>query len=57
MRMYDVRYRCILPAVIYNSHREERDGLVPDALLRRPTEVDAMYKDHLHDVKIIHMGS
>ena len=30
--------------------------MVPDALLRRPTEVDAMYKDHLHDVKIIHMG-
>ena len=35
---------------------EERDGLVPDALLRRPTELDARYKDHLHDVKIIHMG-
>ena len=38
-------------------HQEERDGLVPDALLRRPTGLDAMYKDHLHDVKIIHMGS
>ena len=33
--------------------REKRDGLVPDALLRRPTELDAVYKDHLHDMKII----
>ena len=37
-------------------HREERDSLVPDALLRRPTELDAVYTDHLHDVKIIHMA-
>jgi len=45
------------PANARRHRREDRDGLVPDALLRRPTEVDAMYKDHLHDVKIIHMGS
>ena len=37
-------------------HREERNGLVLDALLRRPTELDAVYNDHLHDVKIIHMA-
>jgi len=36
--------------------REKRDGLVPDALLRRPTELDAVYKDYLHDVKIIHIA-
>ena len=36
--------------------REARDGLIPDALLRRPTEHDAFYKDHLHDMKMIHMS-
>ena len=38
-------------------HREKRDGVVPDALLRRPTEPEALYKDHSHDMKIIHMAS
>jgi hypothetical protein len=46
----------LLPPANARRHWEERDGLVPDALLRRPTELDAMYKDYLHDVKIIHMG-
>jgi len=50
-------FSSLLPHANARRHREERDGLVPDALLRRPTELDAMYKDHLHDVKIIHMGS
>jgi len=50
-------FSSLLPPANARRHRESRDGLVPDALLRRPTEVDAMYKDHLHDVKIIHMGS
>jgi len=45
----------LLPPANARRHREERDGLVPDALLRRPTELDAVYKDHLHDMKIIHM--
>ena len=49
-------FSSLLPPANARRHREERDGLVPDALLRRPTELDAMYKDHLHDVKIIHMG-
>ena len=46
----------LLPPANARRHREERDGLVPDALLRRPTEPDAVYKDHLHNVKIIHMA-
>ena len=50
-------FSSLMPPANALRHRESRDGLVPDALLRRPTEVDAMYKDHLHDVKIIHMGS
>jgi len=50
-------FSSLLPPANARRHREDRDGLIPDALLRRPTEVDAMYKDHLHDVKIIHMGS
>jgi len=49
-------FSSLLPPANARRHREERAGLVPDALLRRPTELDAMYKDHLHDVKIIHMG-
>ena len=49
-------FSSLLPPANARRHREERDGLVPDALLRRPTELDAMNKDHLHDVKIIHMA-
>jgi len=49
-------FSSLLPPANARRHREERDGLVPDALLRRPTEPDAVYKDHLHDVKIIHMA-
>ena len=45
-----------LPPANARCHRRKRDGLVPDALLRRPTEPDAVYKDHLHDMKIIHMA-
>ena len=45
-------FSSLLPPANARRHREERDGLVPDALLGRPTEVDAMYKDHLHDVKM-----
>ena len=39
-----------LPPANARCHRRKRDGLVPDALLRRPTEPDAVYKDHLHDM-------
>ena len=53
---YGAYSRALLPPANARRHREERDGLVPDALLRRPTEPDAVYKDHLHDVKIIHMA-
>jgi hypothetical protein len=49
-------FSSLLPPANARRHREERAGLVPDALLRRPTELDAVYKDHLHDVKIIHMA-
>ena len=49
-------FSSLLPPANARRHREERDGLVPDALLRRPTELDAVHKDHLHDVKIIHMA-
>ena len=49
-------FSSLLPLANARCHRRKRDGLVPDALLRRPTEPDAVYKDHLHDVKIIHMA-
>ena len=49
-------FSSLLPPANARRHREERDGLVLDALLRRPTELVAMDKDQLHDVKIIHMG-
>ena len=53
-------FSSILPPANARCHRGKRDGLVPDALLRRPTEPDAVYKDHLHDINndmnIIHMA-
>ena len=51
------RFSSLLPPANARRHRGERDGLVPDALLRRPKEPDAVYKDHLHDMKILHMAS
>ena len=45
-----------LPPANARCHRRKRDGLVPDALLRRPTEPDAVYKDHSHVMKSIHMA-
>ena len=44
----------LLPPKDAKLYRAARDGLVPDALLRRPTENDAVYKDHLHDLKTLH---
>ena len=49
-------FSSLLPPANARCHRGRRDGLVPDALLRRPTEPDAVYKDHLHDMKIIHVA-
>ena len=49
-------FSSLLPPANARRHRGERDGLVPDVLLRRPTEPDAVYKDHLHDMKIIHVA-
>ena len=49
-------FSSLLPPANARRHREERDGLVPHALLRRSTEPDAVYTDHLHDLKIIHMA-
>ena len=48
----------LLPPANARCHRRTRDGLVPDALLllRCPTDPDTVSKDHLHDMKIIHMA-
>ena len=56
-RRMEVRglFTSLLPQTDAQLYRAARDGLVPDALLRRPTENDAVYKDHLHDLKTLHM--
>ena len=46
----------LLPQTDAQLYRAARDGLIPDALLRRPTENDAVNKDHLHDLKTLHMS-
>ena len=49
-------FTSLLPQTYAQLYRAARDGLVPDALLRRPTENDAVYKDQLHDLKTFHMS-
>jgi hypothetical protein len=36
-------FTSLLPPADAQNYRAARDGLVPDALLRRPTENDAVY--------------
>ena len=49
-------FTSLLPQTDAQLYRAARDGLIPDALLRRPTENDAVNKDHLHDLKTLHMS-
>ena len=49
-------FTSLLPQTDAQLYRAARDGLVPDGLLGRPTESDAVYKDHLHDLKTLHMS-
>ena len=44
-RRMEVRglFTSLLPPADAQNYRAARDGLVPDALLRRPTENDAVY--------------
>ena len=46
----------LLPQTDAQLCRAARDSLVPGALLQRPTENDAVYTDHLHDLKTLHMS-
>ena len=49
-------FTSLLPQTDAQLYRAARDGLIPDALLRRPAENDAAYKDHLHDLRTLHMS-
>ena len=52
----------LLPPPTHGQLRRSRHGIVPDALLERPTApgeglLVGDHLDHLHDLKLIHYGS